>query len=250
MRGSDKKLSWKRIFSRAIAVSGVVLSFFAPRLVYAQCISADVVALDQAFFWNRYGAFQPQGMIFALRQDVIPSGPGGLVAGNVQLRPDKRPRPMVLRMNVDDCLQISFENLLNPVPVDEEQPSTRTASIHVIGMQLVNDISDDGSNVGANPSSLVPPGGTTTYTLFAEREGAYLLYSAAATTGGEGDGGSLNSGLFGAVHVEPKGAVWYRSQVTAADLALATTERLSMGTPSSITMRSIPSTTPSRGVPS
>jgi hypothetical protein len=41
-------------------------------------------------------------------------------------------------------------------------------------------------------------------------------------TGGEGDGGQTNAGLFGAVQVEPRGAKWYRSQVTAADLALAT----------------------------
>jgi len=187
-------------------------------------ITADVVALDQVFFWNRLGAVNPAGMIFALRGDVEPIDPAaGLVPGNVQLRIDKRPRPLVLRMNVGDCLQIFFQNLLNPVPVDDEQPATRHASIHVNGLQLVNGIGDDGSNVGTNPSSLVPPGGTAVYTLFAEREGQHLLYSAGATTGGEGDGGQLNTGLFGAVNVEPAGAIWRRSQVTEADLALATT---------------------------
>ena len=50
-----------------------------------------------------------------------------------------------------------------------------------------------------------------------------MLFSAGATNGGEGDGGSTNSGLFGALIVEPVNAVWYRSQVTRADLALATT---------------------------
>ena len=39
----------------------------------------------------------------------------GLVAGNVRLRSDKRPRPIVLRMNSGDCLRITFTNLLSYV---------------------------------------------------------------------------------------------------------------------------------------
>ena len=35
-------------------------------------------------------------------------------------------------------------------------------------------------------------------------------------------GDQLVRGLFGALNVQPAGAEWYRSQVTAADLALAT----------------------------
>lgn len=186
-------------------------------------IKADVVALDQPFFWNRLGVYQPQGMIFALKRDVIPISGSGLTPGNVQLRPDKRPRPLVLRMNEGDCLEITFTNLLANAPKDAGQPATRAASIHVNGLQLVNGITDDGTNVGTNQSSLVGPGDTAVYTLYAEREGTHFLYSAGATTGGEGDGGSLNSGLFGAVNVEPKGSVWYRSQVTAADMVVATT---------------------------
>ncbi|HKP12626.1 MAG TPA: hypothetical protein VJZ91_10965, partial [Blastocatellia bacterium] len=43
--------------------------------------------------------------------------PGGeLKPGKVMLRPDKRPRPIVLRANVGDCLQISFQNLLGDFP--------------------------------------------------------------------------------------------------------------------------------------
>jgi len=194
-------------------------------------ISADVVALDQVFFWNRLGAVQPQGMIFALRRDVVAINPSlGLVAGNVQLRSDKRPRPIALRMNVGDCLQVRFWNLLNPTPVDLDQPATRTASVHVVGMQLRNSIADDGSNVGnvASPGSLVPPATVASstpqkvYTFYAEREGGYVLHSTAANTGGEGDGGSLDAGLFGTVNVQPATAEWYRSQVTQNDLQLAT----------------------------
>ena len=54
-------------------------------------IRANVVALDQVFFYNRLGAVNPAGMIYALRSDVVPINPAlGLVPGNVQLRDDKR----------------------------------------------------------------------------------------------------------------------------------------------------------------
>ncbi|HEX8719690.1 MAG TPA: hypothetical protein VF736_03530, partial [Pyrinomonadaceae bacterium] len=190
----------------------------------SRLITADVVALDQVIVYNRLGAINPAGMMYALRRDVVPIDPAkGIVPGNVQLRRDKRPRPLTLRMNVGDRLQINFQNLLSPSQADDNQPATRTAGVHVIGMQPVGSILDDGSNVGKNQSSLVAPGGTATYTFYAEREGNNLLYSSAATTGGEGDGGSIPMGLFGSVNVEPKNAEWYRSQLTAEELKLATT---------------------------
>jgi len=33
------------------------------------------------------------------------------------VRPDKRPRPIVLRVDVGDCLEVSFQNLLAPQPM-------------------------------------------------------------------------------------------------------------------------------------
>jgi hypothetical protein len=87
-------------------------------------IWADVVALDH-FFWNRLGAVQPQGMMYALRRDIVEIEPGkGYVAGNVRLRDDKRPRPLVRRMNVGDCLRIEFQNLLSKEIQERNDPST------------------------------------------------------------------------------------------------------------------------------
>src|SRR5499426_2185551 len=146
-------------------------------------LTANVVALDQVFFYNRLGAQNPAGMIYALRRDVVDVATGRteaqggvLTAGRVALRPDKRPRPLVLRVN-------------------DNQPITRNVGLHVTGLQLVTSIADDGSNVGANASSLAAPGQTRTYKLFAERESMYFLYSPAAQTGAEGDGGTLAFGL-------------------------------------------------------
>lgn len=170
----------------------------------SRIIKADVVAFDQPFFYNRLGAVNPAGMIYSLRRDVEAKSSAGLVPGNVRLKKYKRARPLVLRLNVGDCLQISFQNLLDPDRADDNQPITRTASIHAVGLNLKNSILDDGSNVGTNPSSLVGPGNSIIYSLYAEKEGNHLMYSTAATTGGEGNGGSLPMGLFGSINVEPK----------------------------------------------
>jgi manganese oxidase len=202
-----------------------------PLATCTRTIKADVVALDQAIMYNRLGAVNPGGMIYALKQDVIAiDAAKGIVAGNVRLRSDKRPRPIVLRMNSGDCLRITFTNLLSSLPIDD-QPATRSAGVHVIGMELVNGIGSDGSNVGTNAPSLVGPGGTAIYTYTATREGNNLMYSTGATTSGEADGGTLAQGLFGSVNVEAKGAEWYRSQVTNEDLKLAQSGTTAGGQP-------------------
>lgn len=207
-------------------------------------LTAEVVALDQVYTYNRFGAFNPVGMVYALRRDVVPIDSRFPVGpGNARLRSDKRPRPLTLRANVGDCLRIRFTNWLAParaaIPDPEESqpgvaraerpgddnkddsPFTRHASVHVQGLQYLS-IRDDGAFVGRNPSSLVPPGGSATYDLHADREGTFLFHSMGASFGGEGDGGSLALGLFGAINVEPPGARWYRSSVTAEVLQQAT----------------------------
>ncbi len=243
--------------SSLILTVGSLLAL-APQASAQRTIKANVVALDQAFYNNRLGAFQPGGMIFALRGDVVsnldPTDHVNLSPGKVMLRTDKRPRPIVLRMNVGDCLEVNFENLLAPlpslavatVPFDPKdlktqddtnaaashtsQSATRLAGVHVMGMELKKSIDDDASWIGANPNaaatalgSLVPPGKSGKYTFCAVAEGAYLLYSTAADVGyQDGFGGQLTQGLFGSVLVQPKGAEWYRSQVTRDDLDAAT----------------------------
>lgn len=200
-------------------------------------IVADVVAIDCPIVMNRFGALMPGGMIYALRRDVVDAyskrseAEGAtLIPGRVVLRPDKRPRPINLRMNKGDILRIKFQNLLAPHPSDD-QPTTRTASIHVIGLEPVDSIRDDGSNVGNNPSSLVPPGGRITYDLFAERQGVFGIISYGAVAGGDGDHGAIGHGLFGVLNVEPPTAEYYRSQVSREEIEMATIGRTPDGHP-------------------
>jgi hypothetical protein len=195
----------------------------------AQCkrnIGADVVALPQPIMLNRLGAAIPDGLIFALKSDTV------TVGNQLTLRPGKRPRPLVLRANVGDCLTIAFTN---SIPVNNfgttTMPGAKTGtpevSLHVQGMEWVTGTPDDGSFVGLNNSSLataapVPanmPPQSQTYTLFAREEGTFLLYTMGDTSS---TGDQLIRGLFGSLNVQPADAEWYRSQVTADDLAKAT----------------------------
>lgn len=278
-----------------------------PTRACARMITAEVVALEQAVVLNRFGAFNPSGMLFALKHDVVLSDGTALnednikrAAGNVRLRDDKRPRPLVLRVNEQDCLEVRFHNLLMPAVPDErtrgpEQyggkipahmedpdgvvypdkgrtgrelvkataissdiPHTRVASFHVNGLDYVSIKREDcpvttqeqhwicgtdGDNVGLNRGlvntggalalselqdrleqhgTLIEPGEHAIYRYRARREGTYFAYSTGATVGGEGDGGQLGMGLFGAVNVQPEGSRWYRSQVNHGDLQEAT----------------------------
>src|ERR1051325_5960028 len=149
-------------------------------------ITADVVASAKVYTYNRFGAFNPAGMMYALRRDVSPITGATLSPGNVQLRQGKRPRPIVLRINQGDCLLVTFTNYLTndrqdvddinainqpdkqtsrrlPEKLDpNDEPVTRYASIHVNGLDYVDGISSDGANVGQNVSSLAAPGQTRT----------------------------------------------------------------------------------------
>jgi hypothetical protein len=55
----------------------------------------------------------PDGTVLS---SVIASANVATLAGNVALRPDKRPRPMVLRVAAGDCLEVNLTNLLDPMP--------------------------------------------------------------------------------------------------------------------------------------
>ena len=182
----------------------------------SRLIHADVVAIDRVIFYNRFGAFNPAGMMYALSRDVEKNS-----NGDYQLKEGKRPRPIVLRANVGDCLQVNFTNRLHDPRIDNNSTATRNASVHVNGLDYVGSIASDGANVGKNPSSLVKPGDSKTYTWYAKKQGQYMLNSMGAAAGGEGDGGQVVLGLFGSVNVEPRGSRWYRSQVTSEVLDAA-----------------------------
>ena len=176
-------------------------------------VTAHVAAIDQQYVYNRFGAFNPVGMMYALCRDLVDKTTGhsdpqciGLTPGNVMLREERRPRPLVLRGNVGDTLQVNFTNLLSidppsgpPEPeVGEEDeegeepsaggdaPNTRDASMAVAGLVP----NGDNHNCLNNGQCGIAPGSSTSYSWTLQREGAYLFTSLSAPAGGEGDGGS------------------------------------------------------------
>ncbi|WP_442107356.1 manganese-oxidizing multicopper oxidase MnxG [Pseudomonas sp. NUPR-001] len=235
---------------------------------------ANVVALDQPLMFNRLGAQNANGMMFALRRDVVDDKQvsldhgGAAVPGKVTLRPDKRPRPIVLRVAAGDCLTVNLQNLLayqanpNKHGIDHEeenegeeneaeenegaegneqggehgfvvddQVTDRHVGFQVNGLQAVNNIGDIAANSGRNGNFLIAPGGSRSYTLYAEREGAFAATSQGATFGGQGGAGNVANGLFGQVVVLPKNARTYRNTLTEEEMRLATTGRAPTGQP-------------------
>ncbi|MEZ4295055.1 MAG: hypothetical protein R3B70_08750, partial [Polyangiaceae bacterium] len=196
-------------------------------------VAARVVALDQVVVINRMGTVRPSGLVYALERDVVPmSGTGPLSPGNVRLRDDKRPRPIVLRMNVGDCIDVTLTNLLAPAPPKDPLAlspapiTTRNVGLHVSGLSVVDSAAgttggpNDGTFAGQNQSSLVEPGKSHVYRLHAGVEGTFLVYSTAADFNGVLTQ-QLTLGLFGAMTVEPETSEQYRSQVSHADFELA-----------------------------
>lgn len=239
----------------------------------SRIVCADVVALKQLLVYNRFGSFNPHGMIFALRSDVVstdsansqtncdagqmpPPSTTKLKPGEVRLRDCLRPRPIVLRANVGDLLFVRVTNLLPPAgadpestDTDEENPSCATSqtgqspnagTVSVCPPGPGKGISFDSADwprtrsvnfvvegllplpVGGTPVhdaclglDAANPGKDFTCLYKVVQEGTHFMASRAAPAGGEGDGGSVTHGLFGAVLAERPGTRWYRSQVSA-----------------------------------
>ena len=109
-------------------------------------------------------------------------------------------RPLVLRARKCDRLQVELHNQIQG---------------RCVGLHLVADgydvKTDDGSHVGRNASSLVAPDNCRTYTWQCLHEGVFPFHDGGNYSGGE-EGTNVH-GLFGALAVEPAGAIW-RDPVT------------------------------------
>ena len=259
---------------------------------FGRTVCADIVAMDQMLVHNRFGSFNPYGMIYALRRDVVPAENkpeafdanacdkktgvegwrGALAPGKVRLKDCKRPRPLTLRANVGDVLHVRLSNLLRetdpsfshdycgaegraqggpfgllyhrlrdwgsegsesqvnhgevscrampisgstPDPDDTNWPASRGANLAIQGLTAFGlerrggvwtrtDAPDACTGLG-----VIRPGATVDCYYLVEREGPYFMASTGAPSGGQGDGGSLTHGLFGAVNAQPKDTRWH-----------------------------------------
>ena len=211
----------------------------------ARTVTADVVVFDQPLMYNRLGAQNVNGIIYALRRDVVPLGSATTLApGQVTLRPDKRPRPLVLRVAAGDCLTVNFQNLLAPnanttnppadftLPPVNAQVASRMAGFHAQGLQLDRQHRRRRLLRGAGTARASWPREARRRTATSPRRRAPSWSPATAPAfGSDGSAGNSANGMFAVVNVEPKGASFYRSQVSEEEMRLCSTGTTAAGQP-------------------
>lgn len=166
----------------------------------------EVVAVQKKLIYNRYGDHDPNGLVFVPLEDV-----DRVMSGRCM------PKPLILRANVGDWIEVILHNAWNPkhpipyfsyptVPLDKEYTPSMRVSLNPQFLQY-DPVSDSGINVGYNEmEQTVGVGESKRYLWHADQEyGACIIQSF----------GDMRNhryhGLFGAVIVEPPGAEWYRN---------------------------------------
>ncbi len=166
----------------------------------------EVAAVQQKIFYNCYGDHDPDGLVFVPLEDA-----------DRALCGDYQPRPLILRANAGEWIEVTLHNLFDPnrpveffdyprVPLDfPHQPSMRVS----LNPQFLNydPVCDSGINVGYNNrEQTVGVGESKKYLWYADKEyGSCIIHSF----------GDLRNhryhGLFGAIVIEPARAEWYRN---------------------------------------
>lgn len=164
----------------------------------------EVAAIQTDLVYNRYGDHDPEGLIFVPLKDV-----DLILAGKC------RPKPLILRANAGDWIEVTLHNVFNPdqpipyfdyprVPLDKEHKPSSRVSLNPQFLQY-DPVCDSGINVGYNNrEQTVGIGESKRYLWRADREyGACIIQSF----------GDMRNhryhGLFGAVIIEPPEAKWY-----------------------------------------
>lgn len=166
----------------------------------------EIAAIQRDIPYNRHGDHDPNGLLFVPLEEAERA-----------LRPEYQPKPLILRANAGDWIEVTLHNLLdagNPVPYFD-YPNVPLPMEHVPSMRVslnpqflhYDPVCDSGINVGYNNrEQTAGPGESKKYLWYADAEyGACILQSF----------GDMRNhryhGLFGTVIIEPVGAVWYRN---------------------------------------
>ena len=154
-----------------------------------------------------------------LNEQELPSLPGESEAG------ESHGPPISGQALTDGCgSDLATRPSPNPANRRNDWPRTRCASLMIAGLAPVGNTFDPQTTGIAG----IPPGQSMTYQwdiASTAKPSTHLFFSNSAPAGGEGDGGSLVHGLFGALHVEPTGSRWYRSQTTKEEYEAVRAQR-------------------------
>lgn len=166
----------------------------------------EIAAVQRDIPYNDHGDHDPDGLMFIPLEDL-----------DRCMHENYQPKPLILRANAGDWIEITLHNLFDPdrpipyfdyprVPLDRKHtPSMRVS----LNPQFLNydPVCDSGINVGYNNrEQTVGAGESKKYLWFADKEyGACIIQSF----------GDMRNhryhGLFGAILIEPSGAKWYRN---------------------------------------
>lgn len=166
----------------------------------------EVAAIQKDILYNKHGDHDPDGLIFVPLDELENA-----------LKENYKPKPLILRANAGDWIEVTLHNLFDPenpiqyfdyprVPLDlEHTPSMRVS----LNPQFLNydPVCDSGINVGFNNrEQTVGVGESKKYLWYADKEyGACIIQSF----------GDMRNhryhGLFATIIIEPPGARWYRN---------------------------------------
>ncbi len=163
----------------------------------------EIAAIQTNIAYNNYGDHDPNGLVFVPLDDV-----------DQVLFKNCQPKPLILRANAGDWIEVTLHNLIDKkipyfdypsVPLDCRHKPSKRVSMNPQFLSY-DPICDSGINVGYNNrEQTVGPGESKKYLWYADREyGSCIIQSF----------GDMRNhryhGLFGAVLIEPAGAEWYR----------------------------------------
>lgn len=166
----------------------------------------DIAAIQRDIPYNRHGDHDPDGLLFVPLEEV-----------EAAKHKNYQPKPLILRANAGDWIEITLHNLFNAdnpipyydyprVPLDKKHKPSMRVSINPQFLHY-DPICDSGINVGYNNhEQTVGVGESKKYLWYADKEyGSCIIQSF----------GDIRNhryhGLFGAIIIEPVGAAWYKN---------------------------------------
>jgi FtsP/CotA-like multicopper oxidase with cupredoxin domain len=166
----------------------------------------EIAAIQKDIKYNKYGDHDPDGLLFVPLKEMK-----HVLSGK------KQPKPLILRANAGDWIEVTLHNKLNApvpyydypiVPLDKEHQPSNRVSINPQFLKYDN-IKYSGVNVGNNKEDqTVGPGEMKKYLWYADKE--------YGTCGLQSFGDLRNHryhGLFGAIIIEPPAAKWYKHKL-------------------------------------
>lgn len=173
----------------------------------------EIAAIQTDIQYNRYGDHDPNGLIFVPLEDVEQA-----LCGNY------KPKPLILRANAGDWIEVTLHNLFDPntpipyfdyptVPLERKHTPSMRVSLNPQFLHY-DPIQHSGINVGYNnQEQTVGVGESKKYLWYADQEyGSCIIQSF----------GDMRNhryhGLFGAIIIEPAGAKWYKTSSLAKSL--------------------------------